>query len=160
MFVQISLSEVYNRQCLLFREAPLWNVLVLYGHCPNSFRPPAPLLSNRQTWKKVLQTIPASPYTLGQTWEKSDPNHPGKPFHPPSPPFQAMPIWKQHISKRGFPLQWKKQKRHIVRHWLTLALCQYQSSSNTFMVFFFLIGIYLDIKIRLKNYPFSDNWIC
>ena len=32
---------------------------------------------------------------------KSAPNHPGKPLHPP--PYRAMPIWKQHISKRGFP---------------------------------------------------------
>ena len=36
------------------REAPFWKVLVLYGHCPNSFRRP------------------------------------------------PKPIWKQHISKRGF----------------------------------------------------------
>ena len=32
--------------------------------------------------------------------KKSKPNHP---FHPLPPPFRAMPIWKQHISKRGFP---------------------------------------------------------
>ena len=24
-------------------QGPFWNVLVLYGHCPNSFRPPRPL---------------------------------------------------------------------------------------------------------------------
>ena len=34
------------------REAPFWNVLVLYGHCPNSFRHP-PLWQTGQTWKKV-----------------------------------------------------------------------------------------------------------
>ena len=33
--------------------------------------------------------------------EKSVPNHPSKPQHPPF--LRAMPIWKQHISKRGFP---------------------------------------------------------
>ena len=48
-----------------FREAPFWNVLVLYGYCPNSFGPP-PLC---QTGKR----------------EKSAPNHPGQPLHPPSP---------------------------------------------------------------------------
>ena len=37
----------------------------------------------------------------GKRGKKSAPNHPGKPLHPP--PFRAMPIWKQHISKRGFP---------------------------------------------------------
>ena len=44
----------YEYMCCPFqmvREAPFWNVLALYGHCPNSFRPPPPL-SNRQTWKK------------------------------------------------------------------------------------------------------------
>ena len=56
-------------------------MLVLYGHYPNSFGPP-PLC---QTGKR----------------EKSAQNHPEKPLHPP--PFRAMPIWKQYISKRGFP---------------------------------------------------------
>ena len=65
---------------LLIREAPFWNVLVLYGHCPNSFRPPDPLSNMR---KKVPQTILASLYI--------------------PPPLRAMPIYKQHISKRGFP---------------------------------------------------------
>ena len=45
------------------REALFWNVLVLYGHCPNSFRPP-PLSVN------------------GPTWKKSAPNHPSKALHP------------------------------------------------------------------------------
>ena len=36
--------------------------MVLFGHYPNSFRPPPPL-SNGQTWNKVLQTILASLYT-------------------------------------------------------------------------------------------------
>ena len=43
-------------------------MLVLYGHCPNSFRPPPQ--SNGQTWKKVPQTILASPYTPGQHGKK------------------------------------------------------------------------------------------
>ena len=34
-------------------------------------------------------------------WEKSAQNHPVRPLTPP--PLRAMPIWKQHISKRGFP---------------------------------------------------------
>ena len=58
------------------------DVFLLFPPCPNSFRPPLPL-SNGQTWKKVPQTILASLYTL-------------------PPPLLAMPIWKQHISKRGF----------------------------------------------------------
>ena len=43
-------------------DAPFWNVLVLYGNCPNSFRPPGPL-SNGQTCKKLPKTILASLYT-------------------------------------------------------------------------------------------------
>ena len=58
-------------------------MLVLYGHCPNSFRP----LCQR-----------------GKRGKKSAPNHPGKPLHPPSP-LRAVPIWKQNISKKGFPYQ-------------------------------------------------------
>ena len=42
------------------REAPFWNVLVLYGHCSNSFRPP-PLPSVKRA-----------------NVEKSAPNHTGK----------------------------------------------------------------------------------
>ena len=38
------------------REAPFWNVLVLYGHCPNSFRPPPPL-SNRHCGALILDPI-------------------------------------------------------------------------------------------------------
>ena len=54
-----------------------------------------------QNWgKKVLQTILASPYAPTQMWERSAPNHPRRPLHPP---LQTMPIWKQQISKRGFP---------------------------------------------------------
>ena len=47
-------------------EAPFGNILVLYGHCPNSFRPPPPL-SKRQMWNK------------------SAPKHPDKPLHPSHP---------------------------------------------------------------------------
>ena len=67
------------------REAPFWNALVLYGHCSNSFRPPSwqALTPPGNVGKKAPQIILASLYT--------------------NPPLQAMPIWKQHISKRGFP---------------------------------------------------------
>ena len=44
------------------REAPFLIVLVLYGHCPNSFIPP-PLCQTGKLGKKVLQTILASLYT-------------------------------------------------------------------------------------------------
>ena len=37
-----------------------------------------PFCQTGKRGKKVLQTILASPYTLGQMWEKSAPNHPGK----------------------------------------------------------------------------------
>ena len=40
-------------------EAPFWNVLVLYGLCPNSFRPPSVKQAN--VGKKSAQTILASP---------------------------------------------------------------------------------------------------
>ena len=49
------------------------------------------------------QTIlPGKPLHTHANVEKGAPNHPGRPLHTP-PPFRAMPIWKQHISKRGFP---------------------------------------------------------
>ena len=41
------------------REAPFWNLLVLYGLCPNSFRPPSVKQAN--VGKKSAQTILASP---------------------------------------------------------------------------------------------------
>ena len=72
-----------SRTNLGLREAPFWNVLVLYGLCLNSFRPP-PSVRQTNEEEKVPQTIQASPYTPRQTWGK-------------------MPLWKQHISKRGFP---------------------------------------------------------
>ena len=76
-----------------------WNVLILYRHCPNSFRPPP--LSNRQTWKKIA------------------PNYPGKPLHPkvnmgrkvpptilaslysPTPPLRTMPIYGNNTFQKG-----------------------------------------------------------
>ena len=69
--------------------------------------PLPPPLSNRQTWEKVLQTIPASPYTLGQTWEKSDPNHPGKPFHPP-PLLSGNAHMETAHFKKGLPFAMKE----------------------------------------------------
>ena len=63
------------------REAPFWNVLVLYGHCPNSFRP--------------------SPLCQMGRREKSAQNHPGKPLH--SPPFRQCPLPPTHF-KKGLPL--------------------------------------------------------
>ena len=45
------------------KESPfVRNVLVLYGHCPNSFIP-QPLCQTSKRGKKVLQTILASLYT-------------------------------------------------------------------------------------------------
>ena len=45
---------------------------------------PPPSVRQTNEEEKVPQTIQASPYTPRQTWGK-------------------MPLWKQHISKRGFP---------------------------------------------------------
>ena len=51
---------------------------------PKSLKSPPPSLSNGQTWKKVFQTILASPYIPGHTLvKKSTPNHLGKPKTPP-----------------------------------------------------------------------------
>ena len=75
---------------------PLFEMCWFYGHCP----PPS--------------------LSAGPTWKKSAPNHLSKPLHPwpyvgkkcskpywqafhTHTPFRAMPIWKKHISKRGFP---------------------------------------------------------
>ena len=50
------------------REAPFWNMLVLFGHCPNSLRP-SPSVKRAN----VPQTILASPYTPRQPRKKSAP---------------------------------------------------------------------------------------
>ena len=52
--------------------------------------------------KEVPQTTLASPYSPGQRGKKKFPKLSLQAFTP-SPPLRAMPIWKQHISKRGFP---------------------------------------------------------
>ena len=66
------------------------------------------------------QTILASPYTPSQTWEKSPPNHPGKPLRPhanvgkkcskpSSQAFTSPPPDNAHMEttnfKKGLPLQ-------------------------------------------------------
>ena len=51
---------------------------------------------------KSAPNHPGKPLHPQATWEKSAPNHLGKPLHTPHT-IRAMPIWKQHISKRGFP---------------------------------------------------------
>ena len=65
--------------------SPFLNVLVLYGHCSNSFIPPHPPLSNGQTWKKSAPNHPGKPLHPQATWKKSAPNHPSKPLHPSTP---------------------------------------------------------------------------
>ena len=59
--INYSVRDLVQTFAPIVREAPFWNVLVLYGHCPNSFRP----LSVKQAnvGKKVPQTILASLYT-------------------------------------------------------------------------------------------------
>ena len=63
---------------------------------------PSPPLSNGQTYKKeVPQAILASPYTIGQCGKKVPQTILASPYTPA--PLAPMPIWRQHISKRGFP---------------------------------------------------------
>ena len=69
------------------REAPFWNVFVLYGQLGIA--------------QKALDPTPLC--QTGEHGKKSAPSNPGKPLHPR--PLRAMPIWKQHISKRAFPNQ-------------------------------------------------------
>ena len=67
----------------LSKENPFLKCYGSIWHYPNSFSPSAPL-SNGQTWKKVFQTILASPYIPGHTLvKKSTANHLGKPKTPP-----------------------------------------------------------------------------
>ena len=67
---------------------------------------PSPLCQTGKREKSSGPNHPGKPLHPQATREKSTPNHPGKPLHPP--PFRAMPIWKQHISKRGFPKSYNK----------------------------------------------------
>ena len=77
------LPQKLTKQSLDFREAPFWNVLVLYGHCPNSFRPP-PSVKLANVGKKVPQTILAGPYTT-------------------PPPYEQCLYGNRTFQKRGFP---------------------------------------------------------
>ena len=85
-------------------EKPLFEMCWFYvGIAQIALDPPSPL-SNGQTWKKyVPQTILASPYTPGQSGKKVPRTILASLYTPPLTPLRAMPIWKQHISKRGFP---------------------------------------------------------
>ena len=69
---------------ILFWEAPFLNVLVLYGRCKNSFRPPLPL-SNGQAL--------TPPGNIG----KSAPTHLGKPLHPS--PYRHYPYGNNTFQK-------------------------------------------------------------
>ena len=79
----------------------LWHFQIYKGSpCLNSFRPPAPSVKRANVEKKYLKP----------SWQAlTPPGNVGKKvpqtilanLYPP--PLWAMPIWKQHISKRGFP---------------------------------------------------------
>ena len=70
--------------CRFALRKPLFEIWWFYMGIAQIALDPPPL-SNRQTWeKKVPQTILASPST-------------------PPPPLPGNAIWKQHVSKRGFP---------------------------------------------------------
>ena len=53
--------------------------------------------------QKVVQTILESRHTHGQTWEKSAPNHPGKPLPPRPPTFGQCP-YGNNTFKKGVSL--------------------------------------------------------
>ena len=108
------------------REAPFWNVLALYGHYPNSFCPP-PLCQTRGREKKCPKPSWQALYTPGQTWGIKCTKHLGKPLQPP--PFRAMPIWKQHISKGSFPKPSnEKWKIHLRRETKCVPICAHLKS--------------------------------
>ena len=54
-------------------------------------------------WVGIAKIAVDHPLVKQANVEKSAPNHPGKPLHHPSPFKGNAHIWKQHISKRGFP---------------------------------------------------------
>ena len=56
---------------------------------------PFPLCQTGKCGKKVPQTILARPYTPGQTWEKSAPNHRGKPL------YSTSWLLFNHIAQNG-----------------------------------------------------------
>ena len=60
-----------------------------------------PPQSNRPMWKKSAPNHHGKSLHPRANVGKSAPNYPGKPLH--HHPLWAMPIPKQHISKRGFP---------------------------------------------------------
>ena len=85
---------------------PLFEMCWFYGHCP------PPLCQPGQHGKKVLQTILASLYTLGHTWEKSAPNHTGKPFTH-TPPFGQCPFGKNTFQKGASLISFDIAKRPV-----------------------------------------------
>ena len=99
-----------------------WNVLVLYRHCPNSFRA-SPLCQTgkrgkkcpKPPWqaltppgnmgKKSASNHPGKPLQPRAMWEKSAPNHPGKAFQftPPAPPYGQCP-YRNNTFQKGASL--------------------------------------------------------
>ena len=69
-------------RCVLGK--PLFEMCWFYMGIAQIALDPPPSVRQTNEEEKVPQTIQASPYTPRQTWGK-------------------MPLWKQHISKRGFP---------------------------------------------------------
>ena len=63
-----SLSSSFKSYFSIIRGAPFWDVLVLYGHCPNSFRPRPTPLSNEQMWKKVSKVILSFSTSMSFCW--------------------------------------------------------------------------------------------
>ena len=88
-------------RCVLGK--PLFEMCWFYMGIAQIALDPPPSVKQANVEKKVSQTILASPYT-------PSPRQRGKRVPQTilaslytNPPLRAMPIWKQHISKRGFP---------------------------------------------------------
>ena len=62
---------------------------------------PGKPLHPQATWEKSAPNPSGKPSHPQAMWGKNALNHSGKPLHPPFP-FIGY-IWKQHISKMGFP---------------------------------------------------------
>ena len=79
IYLQVEKIFIFNAGSPLLKcVCSIWAT----GNCPKSFRPHPPGQTGEHG-KKVLQAILGSLYTPA--------------------PLRAMPVWKKHISKRGFP---------------------------------------------------------
>ena len=80
----LHVPNIEEKGIFLGKGSPFLKCVGSIWALPKSLKSPPPSLSNGQTWKKVFQTILASPYIPGHTLvKKSTANHLGKPKTPP-----------------------------------------------------------------------------